>query len=163
MVAGPFRALVVLCTGCWQYLLTSMKWIMYTSVGCFCTWTYFSNNWLDKLQLKISYIISRRFPGLATGRPCGVWSRGWTTCLLFGGPLFSLCKWQWVCKSYIVERKLYWFLYLCFYKTLFARYRFSQMIVFSNSFLTQVILLTSCHTCCVYREIQIDLTRHKLQ
>ena len=35
-------------------------------------------------------IISRCVSGLATDSPCGVWGRGWTTCLLHDSPLFGL-------------------------------------------------------------------------
>ena len=34
-------------------------------------------------------IISRGVSGLATDSPCGVWGRGWTTCLLHDRPLFG--------------------------------------------------------------------------
>ena len=34
-------------------------------------------------------IISRGVSGLATDFPCGVWGRGWTTCLLHDSPLFG--------------------------------------------------------------------------
>ena len=34
-------------------------------------------------------IISRGVSGLATDSPCGVWGRGWTTCLLHNSPLFG--------------------------------------------------------------------------
>ena len=34
-------------------------------------------------------IISRGVSGLATDSPCGVWGRGWTTCLLHDSPLFG--------------------------------------------------------------------------
>ena len=34
-------------------------------------------------------IISRSVSGLATDSPCGVWGRGWTTCLLHDSPLFG--------------------------------------------------------------------------
>ena len=34
-------------------------------------------------------IISRGVSGLATDSPCGVWGRGWTTCLLHDSPLFD--------------------------------------------------------------------------
>ena len=35
-------------------------------------------------------IISRGVSGLATDYPCGVWGRGWTTCLLHDSPLLRL-------------------------------------------------------------------------
>ena len=34
-------------------------------------------------------IISRSVSGLATDSSCGVWGRGWTTCLLHDSPLFG--------------------------------------------------------------------------
>ena len=34
-------------------------------------------------------IISRGVSGLATDPPCGVWGRGWTTCLRHDSPLFG--------------------------------------------------------------------------
>ena len=34
-------------------------------------------------------IISSGVSGLATDSPCGVWARGWTTCLLHDSPLFG--------------------------------------------------------------------------
>ena len=34
-------------------------------------------------------IIGRGVSGLATDSPCGVWDRGWTTCLLRDSPLFG--------------------------------------------------------------------------
>ena len=34
-------------------------------------------------------IISRGVSGLATDSPCGVWGRGWITCLLHDSPLFG--------------------------------------------------------------------------
>ena len=34
-------------------------------------------------------IISRGVSGLATDSPCGVWGRGWTTCLLHDSPFFG--------------------------------------------------------------------------
>ena len=34
-------------------------------------------------------IISRGVSGLATDSPCGVWGRGWNTCLLHDSPLFG--------------------------------------------------------------------------
>ena len=38
----------------------------------------------------LNWIISRGVPGFATGSPCGVWGRGWTTCHLYDGPLSGL-------------------------------------------------------------------------
>ena len=43
--------------------------------------------------------------GLATGSPCGIWGRVWTTCLLYDGPVLGLrFRWQLLCKSYRVKR-----------------------------------------------------------
>ena len=44
-------------------------------------------------------IISRGVPGLATDSPCGVWGRGWTTCLHFSA---HISKWELVCKSGVI-------------------------------------------------------------
>ena len=44
-------------------------------------------------------IISKGVSGLATDSPCGVWGRGWTTCLLNDSPLTAhILKWELVCK-----------------------------------------------------------------
>ena len=42
-------------------------------------------------QTRIYYVRlwSRGVSGLATDSPCGVWGRGWTTCLLHDSPLFA--------------------------------------------------------------------------
>ena len=54
----------------------------------------FSNNGLNKLPWT-SYLhailrtIGRGVSDLATDSPCGVWGRGWTTCLLHDSPLFG--------------------------------------------------------------------------
>ena len=45
-------------------------------------WAFFISN----LQTKFR-IISRGVPCFATGSPCSVWGRGWTTCLLYDGQL----------------------------------------------------------------------------
>ena len=37
------------------------------------------------------WIISRGVSGLATDSTCGLWGRGWTTCLLYGSSLFNVC------------------------------------------------------------------------
>ena len=93
-------------TGCWQYLLV-MYWLLFgvlflfltTSLGCFCPRTLqivqSVINGLNKLPWTsylhaILRIISKGVSGLATDSPCGVWGRGWTTCLLHDSPLFSL-------------------------------------------------------------------------
>ena len=94
-------------TGCCQYLL-NMKYLMYgllflqlsISLGCFCLWTFFLKNGLDQfpwtsyilyLQIILSRRIIRSVSGLTTYSPCGVWGRGWTTCLLCDGPILGLC------------------------------------------------------------------------
>ena len=41
-------------------------------------------------------IISRGVSGLATDSPCGVWGRGWPTCLLHDSPLFGSHFKMWV-------------------------------------------------------------------
>ena len=49
-------------------------------------------------------IISRGVSGSATDSPCGVWGRGWTTCLLHDSPLFGahISKWEFVCKFGVI-------------------------------------------------------------
>ena len=88
-------------TGCWQALLV-MYWLVFgmlflfltSSLGCFVHGLCFSNNGLNKLPWTsylhaILRITSRGVSGLATDSPCGVWGRGWTTCLLHDCPLFG--------------------------------------------------------------------------
>ena len=89
----PSRALAVLYRmftifAC--YVLTYV-WdavsILTTSLGCFFVHRLcFSNNGLNKLPWTsylhaILRIISRGASGLVADSPCGVWGRGWTTCL----------------------------------------------------------------------------------
>ena len=94
------------CTGCLYLLCT---W--YDQCLGYCFYIYappldvyahghsFLNNGFDNtewasfisdLHVKLR-IISRGVPGFATASPCGVWGHGWTTCLLFDGPLSGLC------------------------------------------------------------------------
>ena len=88
-------------TGCWHSLLV-MYWLL--CLGC-C----FIFNHLPRMFLSTDFafwitdwtcchgphlhailrIISRGVSGLATDSPCGVWDRGWTTCLLHDSPLFG--------------------------------------------------------------------------
>ena len=88
-------------TVCWQSLLV-LYWLMFgmlfifltTSLGCFVHGLCFSNNGLNKLPWTsylhaILRIICRGDSGLTTDSPCGVWFRGWTTCLLHDNPLFG--------------------------------------------------------------------------
>ena len=90
-------------TGCWQPLLV-MYWLL--CLGC-C----FYFNQLPRMFLSTDFafritdwtcchgphlhaihvlrINSRGVSGLATDSPCGVWVRGWTTCLLHNSPRFG--------------------------------------------------------------------------
>ena len=89
-------------TGCRLSLLV-MYWL-------FFVWDAVSNfNYLPKMFLSTDFafritdwtcchgphlhailrIISRGVSGLAPDSPCGVWGRGWTTCLLHDSPLFG--------------------------------------------------------------------------
>ena len=75
-----------LCLGCYFYFNHPL--------GFFVHGLCFSNNRLNRLPLTsylhaIMKIISRGVSGLATDFPCGVWSCGWTTCLLHDSPLFD--------------------------------------------------------------------------
>ena len=106
VVACPSRALVVLyrmLTIFACYVLTYV-WdavsILTTSLGCFFHGICFSNNGLNKLPWTsylhvILRIISRDVSVLATDFPCGVWGRGWTTCLLHDSPLFGSQNESW--------------------------------------------------------------------
>ena len=88
------------CTGCCQYLL-NMKCLMYvllflqlsTSLGCFRPRTFFLKNGLNRLYIIFThYTQDYHAAGFhATDYPYGVWGRGWTTCLLCGGPNLDLC------------------------------------------------------------------------
>ena len=54
---------------------------------------------ISNLHAKLR-IIGRRVPGFATGSHCGVWGRGWTTCLLYDGPLLGLFFKMTVCVEF---------------------------------------------------------------
>ena len=57
------------------------------------------SNMARMTKIIITCSISRGVLDLATDSPCGVWCRGWTTCLLHDSPLFgSHKKWELVCK-----------------------------------------------------------------
>ena len=90
------------CTGCWQSLLvmfwlfmfgmlflfltTSLRWLLSTDFAFRMTdWTCCHGPHLHA----ILRITSRGVSGLATDSTCGVWGRGWTTCLLHDGPVFG--------------------------------------------------------------------------
>ena len=68
---------------------------LFTSLGCLCPRTFFLKNGWDQLSrtffmsdLHIKRrIISRSVSIVATDSSCCVWDRGWTTCLLCGGPI----------------------------------------------------------------------------
>ena len=76
-----------LCLGCCFYFQPP-PW------DVFVHWLCFSNNGLSKLQWTsylhaILRIISRGVSDLATDSLCGVWGRGWSTCLLRDSPLLG--------------------------------------------------------------------------
>ena len=101
VVACPSRALVVIylmltlfacyvLTYVWDavYIFNHLPMMVFVHGLCF------SNSVLNKLPwtsylYAIPRIISRGVSGLATDSPCGVWGRGWTTCLLHDSPLFG--------------------------------------------------------------------------
>ena len=102
MVACPFRPLVVL-DRC-QYLL-NMNFLMYgllflqlsTTIGCFRPRTFFEKR-IELVSIDLLYFIftfyaqdnQQKYLSLATDSPCGVWGRGWITCLLCGGSILGL-------------------------------------------------------------------------
>ena len=88
-------------TGCWQSLLV-MYWLL--CLGCCFYFNHLPRMFLSTdLAFRITdwtcchgphlhailRIISRGVSGLATDSPCGIWGRGWTTCLLHDSPLFG--------------------------------------------------------------------------
>ena len=81
-----------LCLGCCFYFQPLPYGVFFVHGLCF------SNNGLNKLPW-ISYlhailrIISRGVSGLATDSPCGVWGRGWTTCLLDDSSVHFKMSW----------------------------------------------------------------------
>ena len=110
MVACPSQALVVLYRILFGMYLTFMFGMLFlfltTSLGCFLStdfafriadWTCCHGPHLHA----ILRIIGRGFSGLATDSPCGVWGRGWTTCLLHDSPLFG-SHFKMVCKFGVI-------------------------------------------------------------
>ena len=102
---------------CWLYLL-GMKLLISgtlflnrsTSLGWICPRTILMKNGLLHRTFSIwdlhtiLRIISRGFPGFRTYYPCGVWGRGWGTCLLYDDPIFGLFNSQLLLKFDIVWR-----------------------------------------------------------
>ena len=102
-------------------------WILFlylsSSLGCFRPRTLFSNNGLNNTEwapflsgLHTKHmIIYRVFPGFATCPPCGVWCRGWTTCLMYDGTLSGvwISKIKLVCNFGIVGGILFILFFIC--------------------------------------------------
>ena len=60
-----------------------------TSLGCFCPRTIFSKK--KTIGLLVTKDNHQRCSRLSyTDSPCSVWGHGWTTCLLYDGPLLGL-------------------------------------------------------------------------
>ena len=83
--------------GCWQPL-PIMYWLMFgmlflfltTSLACFSTDFAFRITDLTSCHGPHNYMLYiRGVWGLANDYPCGVWGRGWTTCLLHDIPLLG--------------------------------------------------------------------------
>ena len=101
VVAGPSRALVVLyrmLTIFACYVLTFMFGMLFlflaTSHRMFLStdFAFRTTDWTcchGPHLHAILRIISRGVSGLVTDSPCGVWGRGWTTCLLHDSPFFG--------------------------------------------------------------------------
>ena len=86
-------------------------------------------------------IISRGVSGLATDSPCGVWGRGWTTCLLHDSPLFG---------SHFKTSTVYW----CIASKLKAPRNFYWM---SNMFLwVEIFIFIVCYHVVSKRHSQLD-------
>ena len=90
-----------------------------TSLGCFCPWTNFRKNGLDKLPQTSSVwdlhtilmIISRSVPVLATDSPCGVWGRGWKSDMMKRDLSFDFCLYSCFmhCPNCLLFFLSYWF------------------------------------------------------
>ena len=104
LVACPFHALVVL----WRMLVISSlyyifnEWViifvfiripkLFLYTNCHFEKRMYNlprSSFISKLHTK-QRIIRRNIPGLATDSPSGVWGNGWTTFLLYDGPLLGL-------------------------------------------------------------------------
>ena len=85
-------------------------------------------------------IISRGVSGLATDSPCGVWGRGWTTCLLDDSPLFRLTFQN---ESWYVSLEWY-FIYSLFLASVhgFMHETTDFFYSYNNLFIYQVFLCT---------------------
>ena len=142
------------CAGCWQYLPERLMygilfWHLWTSSGCFHPRTFFLINWLGKLpwtscesdlHTKL-WLISMVIPSLATGSPCAVWGRRWTTCLLYGVPLLSLLfKWVLLCIFVIVERNV--LVISCFYSYFYTLPKFHLLLFFLDIFHSEITVCT---------------------
>ena len=92
-------------------------------------------------------MISRGVSGLAADSPCGVWGRGWTTCLLHDSPLFGshfkmrVGVWVWSDVSYI-----YYFLPL-----------FTVSCVEPVIFFTFYSVITFSYTKCFVHSYTVDV------
>ena len=130
----------------WHDLCIGYCFCISASQGCFCPQKVFSKNWLDRLT-RTSFIIylytkltiiSKGVPGLATDSPCGVWGRGWTTCLLYDDPLLGFRFWinvggyAWYSGEELCIDLLH---YPCFY----------TLPKFFLAFSSQIILLWNSH------------------
>ena len=104
-------------------------------------------------------IISRGVSGLATDSPCGVWGRGWTTCLLHDSPLSAhISKWELVCKFGVIFHifiisclcsrfhvRNQWFFLLC--NNLFICQVLCTLIYRRRSLYSFLLVLWSIHSC----------------
>ena len=72
-----------------QCLLSTLSssWLSYPVKGKICVKHPVDSSLYFVRGNTITLLISRGVPGFGTGSLCGVWGRGWTTYLLYGGPL----------------------------------------------------------------------------
>ena len=113
-------------TGCpipdvWQYLLV-MYWLIFgmlflfltISVGYFCPWTLLFKWQTEQVAMDLIFTCYTKANQKGCFRfsnysPWGIWSLGWTTCLLHDSPIFGshfkmrvgsapILKWELVCK-----------------------------------------------------------------
>ena len=132
--------------------VVSMKWFLYgtlflhisTSQGCFGARTIITKKQIAQVTSDLFHIrdlqtiikiISRGVAGVATDYPCSVWGRGWTTCLLYDGPLLGLgfiCQlvWKFIWWKWVVL--LISCLYLCFMRYPTFAYYFPLKLFYSQ-------------------------------
>ena len=94
-----FQSNRVLGKRCKQWIVVTTYFSMKDSCTRVSVYVYYPVytqlvSFISELHSKLR-TISRRISGLASGSLGGVWGHGWTTCLLYDGPLSDLCFNTW--------------------------------------------------------------------